>query len=29
MEKSGFVELVGKDNFRPRIDDAIDWASKL
>ncbi len=29
MEKSGFVDLVGKDNFRPRIDDAIDWASKL
>ena len=29
MEKSGFVELVGKDNFRPHIDDAIDWASKL
>ena len=29
MKKSGFVELVGKDNFRPHIDDAIDWASKL
>jgi SulP family sulfate permease len=29
MEKSGFVDLVGKDNFRPHIDDAIAWASKL
>ncbi len=29
MEKSGFVDLVGKDNFRVHIDDALDWASKL
>ena len=29
MEKSGFVEKVGKDNFRPHIDDAIEWASKM
>ncbi|MBO4702142.1 MAG: STAS domain-containing protein [Lachnospiraceae bacterium] len=29
MEKSGFIEKVGKDNFRPHIDDALEWASKL
>ena len=29
MEKSGFVERIGKDNFRPHIDDALEWASKL
>ena len=29
MEKSGFVDRIGKDNFRPHIDDALDWASKL
>ena len=29
MEKSGFIELVGKDNFRPNIDDAIAWAAKM
>ncbi len=29
MEKSGFVEKVGRENFRKHIDDAIDWASKL
>ena len=28
MEKSGFVEKVGRENFRAHIDDAIDWASK-
>ncbi len=28
MEKSGFVEKVGKDNFRPHIDDAIEWATQ-
>ena len=28
MEKSGFVERVGRDNFRPHIDDAIAWASE-
>ena len=29
MEKSGFIEKVGKDNFRPHIDDALEWAEKL
>ncbi|MCR5213270.1 MAG: sulfate permease [Eubacterium sp.] len=29
MEKSGFVEKVGPDNFRAHIDDAIEWASKM
>lgn len=29
MEKAGFIERVGKENFRPHIDDAIDWAEKL
>ena len=29
MKKSGFVDLIGKDNFRPHIDDAIEWAGKL
>ena len=29
MEKSGFVEKIGRDNFRPHIDDAIEWASQL
>lgn len=29
MEKSGFIEKVGKDNFRPHIDDALEWASKI
>ena len=29
MEKSGFVEKIGRDNFRPHIDDAIEWASKM
>ncbi len=29
MEKSGFVEKVGRDNFRPHIDDAIEWASNI
>ena len=29
MEKSGFVEKVGRDNFRPHIDDAIEWAAKM
>ena len=26
MERSGFIEKVGKDNFRPHIDDALQWA---
>ena len=29
MRKDGFVEKVGEENFRPHIDDAIDWATKL
>ena len=29
MEKSGFVDKVGRDNFRAHIDDAIEWASNL
>ena len=29
MEKSGFIEKVGKDNFRPHIDDALEWASNI
>ena len=29
MEKCGFVEKVGRENFRKHIDDAIEWASKM
>ena len=29
MEKSGFIEKVGKENFRPHIDDALEWADKM
>ena len=29
MEKAGFVERIGKDNFRPHIDDALEWANNL
>ena len=29
MQKDGFIEKVGADNFRPHIDDAIEWASKI
>jgi len=29
MEKSGFVERVGKENFRAHIDDALEWANKM
>ncbi len=29
MEKSGFVQKVGKDNFRPHIDDALAWAAEI
>ena len=29
MERSGFIEKVGKENFRPHIDDALEWAAKL
>lgn len=29
MRKDGFTEKVGEDNFRPHIDDALEYASKL
>ncbi|MCR4585948.1 MAG: sulfate permease [Lachnospiraceae bacterium] len=29
MVKAGFVNQVGKENFRPHIDDAIEWAGKV
>ncbi len=29
MEKSGFVDKAGRDNFRPHIDDALEWAKNL
>ena len=29
MEKSGFIEKVGRENFRPHIDDALAWAAQL
>ena len=29
MTKSGFVEKIGKENFREHIDDAIEWASNM
>lgn len=29
MEKSGFVEKVGKDNFRKNIQDSLSWAEKI
>ena len=29
MRKDGFVDKVGEDNFRPHIDDAIEWATAL
>ena len=29
MEKGKFIEKAGKENFRPNIDDAIDWATKI
>ena len=29
MEKDGFIEKVGKEHFRPHIDDAIAWAGKV
>jgi SulP family sulfate permease len=29
MEKDNFVEKVGKENFRPHIDDAIEWSNEL
>ncbi len=29
MEKSGFVEKVGKENFRATIQDALAWAEKI
>ena len=29
MERCGFVDKVGKENFKPHIDDAIAWASSI
>ena len=29
MQKDGFVEKVGEENFRSHIDDAIEWAKNL
>ena len=29
MQKSGFYEKAGEENFRPHIDDAIAWAEKI
>ena len=29
MEKGGFIDKVGRENFRPHIDDALEWAGKL
>ena len=29
MEKSGFIEKVGRENFRPHIDDALAWAAQF
>ena len=29
MEKAGFIDRIGKDNFRPHIDDALEWANKI
>jgi SulP family sulfate permease len=29
MEKAGFVEKIGKDNFCKHIDDALEKASKV
>lgn len=29
MKKAGFYELVGKDNFRKNIDDALEYASTI
>ena len=29
MEKDGFVELIGKENFHENIVDALDYAEQL
>ena len=29
MKKSGFINIIGKENFRPHIDDAIARAAEL
>ena len=29
MEKDGFVDLVGRENFRPHIDDALKRAAEI
>jgi SulP family sulfate permease len=29
MEKDGFVDLVGRENFQPHIDDALKRAAEI
>ena len=29
MEKCDFVDKIGRENFRPHIDDALEWAAKV
>ncbi|MBE6991574.1 MAG: STAS domain-containing protein [Ruminococcaceae bacterium] len=29
MEKAGFVDMVGRENFLPHIDEALEYASKI
>lgn len=29
MEKAGFVEQIGEQNFRENIDDALEWAAQI
>ena len=29
MEKCNFVDKIGRENFRPHIDDALEWAAKV
>lgn len=29
MRHAGFVDLLGEENFRPNIDDAIEYAKSL
>ena len=28
MEKAGFVDRVGRENFRPNIEAALEWANQ-
>ncbi len=29
MQKAGFIEKVGAENFKPNIDAALDWAEQI